>query len=178
MAVVKWISGVLVFLILNTYKAVGLLLLRIWSDILGKYRLKGVVLNNSPIQPQSQANYPWYKHSIYSRGPFKVTLVVLSPSQVQIKLQIKYSNRIMILRCNSIPFQNRNMWIQLKRHPTKMIPVSNIFALMWSPLQTKFKPCVIIKLGTRVNLPQIAVRGYQIRHKCCEYGRGESWSSK
>ena len=76
-----------IFLILNTYKAVGLLLLRIWSDILGKYRLKGVVLNYSPIQPQSQANYPWYKHSIYGildcQGLFievyqtRVTLVFL-----------------------------------------------------------------------------------------------------
>ena len=36
---------------------------------------------------------------------------------------------------------------------------------------------VILKLGTRVNLPHTAVRGYQIRTQSCEYGR-ESWTSK
>ena len=32
-------------------------------------------------------------------------------------------------------------------------------------------------LGTRVNSPHTAVRGYQIRTQSCEYGR-ESWTSK
>ena len=147
------------------------MLLRIWSDILGKYRLKGVVLNYSPIQPQSQANYPWYKHSIYGILDSRVTLKVNSVYSFQAKFKLKiksyhdlgiqFQSKIVISVQNVIRTKNpARIWSTMKHE--------NNFAWL---VQTKFKPFVKIKLGPRLNLPHTAVWGYQIRTRSWTRGK-------